>query len=119
MIATRSVAAAMLLALGACGSSGTEITDRTVDVGCAMCQLEMDEAESCFWAARFDGKTVTVRGDALPADHDAHAPDGMCNVMRRAVVSGTLYPTHFLATKFELLPADPASIPDEPHAHEH
>lgn len=110
---------AALLGLAACGSSATEISDRTVEVGCAMCQFEMEGAETCFWAARFDGKTVTVRGDALPEDHDAHAPDGMCNVTRQAVVSGTLYPTYFLATKFELLPIDPSALPAEPHAHEH
>jgi len=111
-------AAVVLLALAACGSGGTEVADRTVEVGCGTCQLEV-EGEGCWWAARLDGRAVPVRGDALPEDHDGHAPDGMCNVTRDAVVSGTLYETYFLATKFELQPVDPAALaePVAPHTH--
>lgn len=96
-----------------CESDGESITDRTVQVGCGMCRFHREGATpGCYWAADFGDKVVPVRGDALPRDHEQHAPDGMCNVTRDAVVSGTLYAGYFEATKFELAPVDPATNPD-------
>lgn len=109
----------LAIALAACGESGTEINNETVEVACASCQLEMEGAEGCFWAARIRGKTVTVRGDALPREHDSHAPDGMCNVTRGAVVSGTLHDTWLDATRFDLQPVEPAANPEFTHEDEH
>jgi hypothetical protein len=103
-----------------CEDGGETITDRTVQVGCGMCRFHREGASpGCYWAADFDGKVVPVRGDALPADHDSHAPDGMCNVTRDAVVSGTLHAGWFEATKFELAPVAPAEHPEFDHHDEH
>jgi hypothetical protein len=102
-----------------CGSNSTEVVDRTVKVGCGMCQFGMPHPGGCYWAVEIDGKVVPARGQALPSDHDNHAPDGMCNVTRDAVVSGTLYETYFLATRFDLQPVEapehPQFGPDDVH----
>lgn len=114
--------AAACLAWAGCEPGGTEITDRTLEVGCGTCQFHRSDHTGCYWAARIDGRVVPVRGDAVPseAEHDSHAPDGMCSMMREAVVSGRLYESHLAATEFELLPADPDAIPEAPtHEHRH
>lgn len=103
----------------ACGSSGVEVQERTVQVACGSCRLGLEEHPGCYWAADFDGKVLPVRGEALPRDHDSHAPDGMCNVTRDAVVSGTLYESHFAATEFDLQPVEPAADPEFTHEHVH
>lgn len=111
-----------LLLLGACEPAGTEVTDRTLEVGCGACQFGLTEHEGCYWAARIDGKVVPLSGDAVPQEtmEESHQPTGMCSMMRQAVVSGRLYDSHLAVTKFDLLPPDPADIPDAPartHAH--
>jgi hypothetical protein len=110
---------ASILAMG-CGDGGKEINGQIVEAGCGMCQLHMDGRSDCYWAARIDGEMVMVRGDALPSDaeHDSHAPGGMCTTIREARVSGTLYETYFLATEFELLPLAADAVP-APHEHVH
>ncbi len=100
-----------------CEPSGAEVRDRTVQVGCGACRFHLEGHEGCYWAADFDGKVVPVSGDALPRDHEDHAPDGMCNVTRDAIVSGRLHDTHFVATRFDLQPVEPAAHPE--HSHEH
>ena len=110
-----------LLALTAVGcDSAEEIRDRTVEVGCGMCRFHrLRDDGKCYWAADFDGNVVPVQGDVVPDEANNHAPDGMCNVTRDAIVSGTLYPTYFLATRFELQPVAPAATPAFTPADEH
>jgi hypothetical protein len=104
--------AATLLTVPACGDSSEEIHDRTVEVGCGMCRFHRRTDGSCYWAMRIDGEVVPVRGDAVPGDEGSHDPDGMCNVTREAIVSGTLYPTYFSATRFDLRPVAGAESPE-------
>jgi len=113
---------AIAVACSGCEPGGEEVADRTLEVGCGTCQLGQTSHPGCWWAAKVDGRVVPVRGDALPSDreHDGHAPDGMCNMTRRAVVSGRLYESHLAVTQFDLLPVDPEDVPDGPtHEHRH
>jgi len=104
---------AAVLPLTGCDSGGAEIRDRTVRVGCGMCRFGMEgSSPGCYWAAEIDGRTVPVNGEAIPNDHDNHAPGGMCNVTRDAIVSGTLYESQLVVTRFDLQPVDPAEEPE-------
>lgn len=109
------------LFVAACDGGGVEIQDQTVHVACGMCRfgLEDPERHGCYWAAQIDGRVVPIGGTALPRDHENHAPDGMCNVTREAVVSGTLYEKSFVASEFELQPVDPAAEPEFTPEHVH
>ncbi len=112
--------AVALATLPACGSGSVEVEDRVVEAACGLCQFEMEGRSDCYWAIRIEGKEFMVRGDVLPTDdeHDAHDDEGMCAVTRNAVVSGTLYESYFLATKFELQPVPEGTTPT-PHEHSH
>lgn len=103
-----------------CRSSATKrLRGETVEAGCAMCLFAMEGVRGCIWAVHIDGKPYLAEGN-LPRYHEAHAPDGMCNVMRQAVVSGELVHSKFVAQTFDLMPA--AHIPANPKftpAHRH
>lgn len=104
--------AAAWLTLAACGDRGTAVPETRATVACGTCIFKLPNGRGCYWAIDLDGRQVPVTGPAVPLDHESHAPDGMCNVARHAVVEGTLYADRFDATRFELEPA--AEIPATP-----
>ena len=83
----------------------------TLTVACGRCIFEMEGVEGCPWAAEIEGEHYLIRGP-LPTDHSTHAPDGICNMHRKAVVDGELRDGELLVTRFELLPAE--EVPAQP-----
>jgi len=90
---------------------GPELEGATVTVGCGRCIFGMEGLKSCPWAVELEGKHYLVQGP-LPEDHATHAPDGICNMRRQAIVDGQLKGDRFVATRFELLPAK--DVPTSP-----
>ena len=98
--------------LGSCEKSDAPtITGQTLVVSCALCIFRMEDVQGCVWAAKWEDKPYLVQGK-LPYGHEMHAPDGMCNVERKAVIDGTLRNGKLITTRFDLLPAE--NIPDNP-----
>jgi len=102
--------------LASCSSSpkatpAIELKRQTVTVGCGMCIYQLPNSNGCYWAAEVDGQHFVVQGD-LPKNHENHAPDGMCNMSRRAVIDGTLEGNRLFAKRFELL--DSEAVPETP-----
>jgi hypothetical protein len=61
--------------------------------------------KGCDLAVRLEGKSYFVDGFTMKQLGDAHANDGMCEVVRKARITGELRDGRFTATSFELLPA--------------
>jgi Family of unknown function (DUF6370) len=76
-----------------------------VEAACGECKFGL-AGDSCDLAVRIDGKAYFVDGSAIDAHGDAHAADGLCNSIRRAVVSGAVANERFVATSFRVLPKD-------------
>lgn len=101
-------------------SDSVTITDREVTVACGRCVFAMEEAKvGCPWAVELDGKRYIIQGE-VPQDHVNHAPDGICNMPRRAIVSGRVRGDRFISTKLELKPAQdvptaPRFTPEDEH----
>lgn len=95
----------ILTVLASCGSLNkkSESISGTYDVSCGKCVFEMT-GESCDLAIEVDGKYYYVEGSELHDHGDAHAEDGMCNVRRKALVTGEIKKGVFIAESFELLP---------------
>jgi hypothetical protein len=91
--------------------SGERLQGQTLSAACAMCIFKMEGVRGCIWAVEIKEKYYLADGN-LPKHHDAHGPDGMCNVGREAVVDGELVNNKFIATRFDLKPA--AHIPENP-----
>lgn len=107
----------LLTALAACFDPGITVEARTVETACARCVYEQD-VPGCPWAVTLDGERYMVSG-VIPKGHNGHAPDGMCNVPRTAVVDGHIRDGVLVTTRFELEPFD-GELPDGPtHEHDH
>jgi hypothetical protein len=98
-------------ALGCFGDRGVELKSETLTVACATCIFHMPDTGGCVWAAKYKDKHFLVQG-TLPFKHAMHAPDGMCNMERKAVVDGFLREGKLIASRFELLAAE--KIPEKP-----
>jgi hypothetical protein len=105
----------VLLWLGCTAAPGEppepRLEGRTLEVACGRCIFHMPQAQGCPWAAELDGKHYLLQG-AVPQAHHSHAPDGICNVSRRAVVDGVLRNGKLIVSRMELLPA--TDVPSAP-----
>lgn len=79
------------------------LTNHIVDASCGQCQFKM-EGKSCDLAVKIAGKAYFVDGSDIDQHGDAHAKDGFCQKVRKAVVSGQVMNNRFKATSFKLLP---------------
>lgn len=97
--------------LAGCGEPAEQIRSKTASVACGTCIFKLKHGRGCYWAAEIDGKPYTVMG-TLPTDHGMHSPTGMCNMTRTATLDGTISGNTFIATRFDLHPAE--SAPEAP-----
>jgi len=79
------------------------ISEKVVEASCGQCQFGM-EGKSCDLAVKIDGKSYFVDGSGIDDHGDAHAKDGFCQKVRKAVVSGEIAGNRFKASSFKLLP---------------
>jgi hypothetical protein len=78
------------------------IANQVVEASCGQCQFSMD-GKSCDLAVKIGGKAYFVDGTDIDEHGDAHAKDGFCQKIRKAVVSGQVVNNRFKATSFKLL----------------
>jgi Family of unknown function (DUF6370) len=79
------------------------VVNKVVEASCGQCQFSM-KGKSCDLAIRIDGKAYFVDGTSIDDHGDAHAKDGFCQKVRKALVSGHIEGIRFKATSFKLLP---------------
>ena len=96
----------------------TLVPEQRAIVGCGLCRFRIPESRSCYWAIELDGQHYPVVGANQP-DHDSHGPEGMCVMERTAIVEGKLKRGQFIASRFELLPAEGVDSSAAPVPHEH
>ena len=78
-----------------------KLVNQTVDAACGMCQFKVKSDKGCAMAVKIDGKVYHVEGLDKKTYGDAHAADGYCKVMKRAVVSGEVRKGKFYASSFK------------------
>lgn len=82
----------------------SSIKDEIVEAACGQCLFGLDGQKGCDLAVRLGGKAYFVDGVKMNELGDAHAADGMCNVVRKAKAAGELKGGRFVARHMELLP---------------
>lgn len=93
-----------LLLIGCATPTPVALTKPTVvDAACGECLFGLP-GKGCDLAVRIDGRSYYVDGVDMDSLGDAHAKDGMCEVVRRARVTGEVRNGRFAASSFELLP---------------
>ena len=83
----------------------TVLTDEVVEASCGQCQFGAD-GSGCDLAIRREGKIYWVDGTGIDDHGDAHGDDGLCNCIRKAVVSGSIEGDRIKATSFKLESSD-------------
>ena len=103
-----------LAALGGCQNSGEEVAstgdsgsaqtlnEQTVEASCGQCQFGMD-GSGCDLAIRIGDNSYWVDGTGIDDHGDAHGEDGLCNCVRKAIVSGEIKEGRFHVSSFELV----------------
>ena len=79
-----------------------QISEKVVEASCGQCQFGL-EGKSCDLAVKIDGKSYFVDGSDIDDHGDAHAKDGFCQKVRKAMVSGEIAGNRFKASSFKLL----------------
>ena len=85
------------------------LVTQVVEASCGECQFNM-EGRGCDLAVRIDGKSYFVDGAKIDDHGDAHSPQGMCNCIRKANVTGEIKKGRFVASAFDLLPLNETDI---------
>ena len=68
------------------------------------CIFDMKDVTGCKPAVKIDGKAYLVSGKSMDDLGDANADDGLCNIARKAEVTGKLDGDRFVVTKMAFLP---------------
>lgn len=95
---------------------GERLEGVVVEVACASCIFEMADTQGCQWAAHIGDEYYLLNGP-VPAQHEMHAPDGICRMPRQARVIGQIRGQTFVAEQFSLLPA--TDVPEDAELHDH
>lgn len=103
LMASVVVGVAGLAGVGCSGTPEGRVASRQAEVGCGLCRFG-DDASSCELMVRMDGVVYPVDGAGIDDFGDAHAPDGLCEATRTAVVSGRIDGGRFVAESIELVP---------------
>ncbi len=79
------------------------VTAKVAEISCGECNFKM-KGKSCDLAVRLEGKTYFVDGkklDEFGDSHDEH--NGLCNVVKKATVTGEIVNDRFKATDIKLI----------------
>ncbi len=76
---------------------------QVVEVSCGKCKLGLP-GKSCDLAVRIADKAYYADGADIDTFGDAHAHDGMCNIIRKAEVQGELVDNRFKISYIKVLP---------------
>lgn len=105
LVAILSFYFSVLSAIGQNGISTLPDSTKKIikaEVSCGQCKFGLP-GKGCALAVRIKNKAYFVDGTGIDEHGDAHASDGFCNAVRKALVQGTIINNRFKATYFKLL----------------
>jgi len=96
-----------LVGLAGCARSKPLRVEQTgvMQAACGECLFHLP-GKGCDLAVRHGGRAYYVDGVDLDSLGDAHAKDGMCQVIRHARVTGELRNGRFVVSRFEMIPLE-------------
>lgn len=106
-LATTILTASLLLGCGSedvgdATARSIAFEDRIVDASCGQCQLGLPGV-GCDLAIAFEGGAYYVDGSHIDDHGDAHGPDGLCNAIRPAHVTGRLVGDRFVVERMTIV----------------
>lgn len=94
--------ASVLVANAQTKTATKKVEKKEVEIACGECMFKM-EGKGCDLAVKIDGVGYFVDGRKIDDFGDAHADDGFCNAVRKAVVSGEIVDGRFKAKSMQLI----------------
>lgn len=82
-------------------TSQKRIDKKEVEIACGECMFKMP-GKGCDLAVRIDGASYFVDGRGINEFGDAHADDGFCNAISKAIVTGEVIDGRFKAKSVQL-----------------
>jgi Family of unknown function (DUF6370) len=73
-----------------------KIANKVVAIACGQCQFNM-QGKGCTLAIKINNIPYFVTGASIDSFGNAHASKGFCNAISKAIVSGTLQDSIFIA----------------------
>ena len=70
---------------------------------CGMCNFNYRGSRGCSLTIKVGDKVYPVEGTSMHSHGDPHTPDGMCNAVRVAYVSGKIKNKRFYSDSFTLI----------------
>ncbi len=104
--------AMFLFSIGAFAQTKTEKVSQTqvVEAACGKCQFHIEGVKGCSLAVRLDEGNYLVSGSSIRDHGNMHAADGLCTVVRKAEVVGSLADNKFKVSSFKLLPLEEKKV---------
>ncbi len=103
------VGVALVAVLGLAGCAGSKPLrveqSGVMEVACGECLFHLP-GKGCHLAVRHGTRAYFVDGVDLDSLGDAHAKDGMCQVIRQARVTGELRNGRFVVSRLEMIPLE-------------
>lgn len=101
------VALVAVLGLAGCAGSKPLRVEQTgvMEAACGECLFHLP-GKGCHLAVRHGTRAYFVDGVDLDSLGDAHAKDGMCQVIRQARVTGELRNGRFVVSRLEMIPLE-------------
>ena len=82
--------------------SDSRVLDGRCEVACGQCLFDL-EGEGCTLAIRWQGDAMFVAGSGIDDHGDAHAAEGLCNMIRSGDVKGEVKDGRFIAQRLRLV----------------
>jgi len=82
--------------------SDSRVLDGRCEVACGQCLFDL-EGEGCTLAIRWQGDAMFVDGSGIDDHGDAHAAEGLCNMIRSGDVRGEVKDGRFIAQRLRLV----------------
>ena len=86
----------------------TFVIPTQVEASCGQCQFGIP-GEGCDLAVRIQDDVYYVDGTSIDDHGDAHADDGLCNCVRKAMVTGEVVDGRFVVSEMTLIGSVSAS----------
>lgn len=94
--------ASVLVANAQTKTATKKVEKKEVEIACGECMFQM-AGKGCNLAVKIDGTPYFVDGRKIDDFGDAHADDGFCNAVRKAVVTGEIVDKRFKAKSIQLI----------------
>ncbi len=116
-----TVLSVMFISFSAIAQTKTVTNDpsliQVVEASCGQCNFGLTDQKGCSLAVKINDKAYWVKGTSIEKHGDPHSTGGLCTLVRKAEVAGSVVDGKFEVSHFKLLPLEVKKDGHEGHNH--